>query len=543
LPWTPADARRHKRGLSAKQARQWAHVANSMLKSCMDRGGSQSRCEGRAVRAANAAVGTPARPVKHDLLLHIHTTLTTRPRREVSRGAEYLVCDCVMAIAGVLNGSLLTAEALVPQDWQAIPIVLDHPADHSGVACSARHPSVLATCGIGQVFHARLGQGKRGTQRVPSLVSELWINRSEALHCGAKGLEVLTRLDRGEPVECSTAFFSEGFAQRGEFEGQPYTEVYTRVRPDHLAILLDSVGACSLADGCGVLRMNQDTLTYDSPCTCADPSACHCHEDLPMTATPSLPYLQRLWSGLQDLMQRASSPTLEAEKPSASEEEHPAEPTEDEMPDEEEDEDDETEAEVAFADHPSDEDHAAPRTEETSMPATDVIKRRVNALIANARTRWTEEDRHMLESQGEAFLIRLEQQPLDTPMTVGDPQTAEEAIDRMPLHLQETMRTSYARLMRHKTACIDRLVTEVKDCFYTREKLETMEEDELHGLLHMAHLPVPGDPVGAEPNYHGRRLPHLRIVTPEGEDNGQPPPLMDTMSLIVAKQKERGVRF
>lgn len=52
MPWTAQDARRHKRGLSPRQARQWAHVANDELERTGD--------EGRAIRAANASTSTSA---------------------------------------------------------------------------------------------------------------------------------------------------------------------------------------------------------------------------------------------------------------------------------------------------------------------------------------------------------------------------------------------------------------------------------------------------------------------------------------------------
>src|SRR5262252_5352007 len=54
MPWTAADAKKHKKGLSPKQSRQWAHVANAALKRCQDAG--ESDCDGRAIRQANAAV-------------------------------------------------------------------------------------------------------------------------------------------------------------------------------------------------------------------------------------------------------------------------------------------------------------------------------------------------------------------------------------------------------------------------------------------------------------------------------------------------------
>jgi uncharacterized protein YdaT len=49
MPWAPKDARRFtKRAKSPTAKRQFAHVANAVLKSTGD--------EGRAIRSANAAV-------------------------------------------------------------------------------------------------------------------------------------------------------------------------------------------------------------------------------------------------------------------------------------------------------------------------------------------------------------------------------------------------------------------------------------------------------------------------------------------------------
>lgn len=57
MPWTANDAERFKKGLSAKQKRQWAAVANSTLAECMEVRNDEKACAGRAVRAANGSVG------------------------------------------------------------------------------------------------------------------------------------------------------------------------------------------------------------------------------------------------------------------------------------------------------------------------------------------------------------------------------------------------------------------------------------------------------------------------------------------------------
>jgi Putative phage serine protease XkdF len=56
MPWTVADVDSHIKGLSPKQKRQWVHIANSSLSSCLAEGKSQTFCEGRAIRMASGSV-------------------------------------------------------------------------------------------------------------------------------------------------------------------------------------------------------------------------------------------------------------------------------------------------------------------------------------------------------------------------------------------------------------------------------------------------------------------------------------------------------
>jgi len=56
MPWSSTDAKRHThKAKSAKQRRQWAHVANSVLKRTGD--------EGRAVAAANSVLKKGGKPM------------------------------------------------------------------------------------------------------------------------------------------------------------------------------------------------------------------------------------------------------------------------------------------------------------------------------------------------------------------------------------------------------------------------------------------------------------------------------------------------
>ena len=72
MPWEAGDAARHDKGAkTAKQKRQWAHVANSTLAKTGD--------EGRAVRAANSVVG-PRRKPKDKKVRHRKNSFTVRDR-------------------------------------------------------------------------------------------------------------------------------------------------------------------------------------------------------------------------------------------------------------------------------------------------------------------------------------------------------------------------------------------------------------------------------------------------------------------------------
>ena len=55
MPWTAADAGKHKKGLDAAQKKRWARIANALLQKFEKEGDSDA--EGRAIRIANKRVG------------------------------------------------------------------------------------------------------------------------------------------------------------------------------------------------------------------------------------------------------------------------------------------------------------------------------------------------------------------------------------------------------------------------------------------------------------------------------------------------------
>lgn len=167
-------------------------------------------------------------------------------RRVKSGGREYLVAPMTLLNPGVLNGS--KGPLLYPPDevsknyrqWNGVPIVVYHP-HRMGQPVSASAPGVLESQGVGVIRNA-VSNGK--------LQAEGWFDAEKTKRVNPG---VYDRLMRGEAIELSTGLFTDNEATSGDFNGRPYTHIARNYRADHLAVLPDQTGACSIQDGCGVL--------------------------------------------------------------------------------------------------------------------------------------------------------------------------------------------------------------------------------------------------------------------------------------------------
>lgn len=521
-------------------------------------------------------------PVRQQRHLTVHTALTVPPVRVMQSTREYLVCPCIMVVEGVLNGGLVSGVAIAACHWDGVPIVLGHPLDADGSPVSANDPAILATQGLGHVYRTHCRAFQQGTHTLTRAHAELWLDIAQVEGLGNEGTQVLQQLESQTPLEVSTAFFCETERTVGTFYGVPYTEVHHNLHADHLALLPQGIGACSWQDGCGAPRLNNQAAC-EAGCACTT-----CTERSAMEL-PSPTTWQTFLSAMQKLFAQSSPP--EGPKPEP-EREPPSAP---ELSVNRTEHDirqalysalalemgtDYTTMFIESIDTSNQsftysqgerllmrswemvgdvltlvEDAQDVQRDTRYIPVTQqqqevptmttspvAIKARVNALIANERTRWTEPDRHMLEAQDEAFLIRLEQQPLDVPPPLNrQPETVHEAIATMPQHLQEPMQAMAQEYESRKTAAIAVLVAN-KTCPFSQDELQTMTAQRLEQLVMMAGEEVPlrpGQQVVKEVrvrDFSGRGLPHVRL----GEDE-LPPPTPDTFAKVVELQKARGI--
>lgn len=181
------------------------------------------------------------------MLEQITMNLTPNVREDSLQGRKHLVVPMSLIVPGVLNGSrgaLYYPPEEVSKDpavWNGMPLVLDHPRK-DGVPISARSVDVLNNLCLGTVLNARFNGDK--------LVAEAWFDIEATRRVDNR---VYTMLRQRKPIELSTGLFTTNEPKEGTFNGQQYNYVARDYRPDHVAILPDSIGACSIVDGCGVL--------------------------------------------------------------------------------------------------------------------------------------------------------------------------------------------------------------------------------------------------------------------------------------------------
>lgn len=175
-------------------------------------------------------------------------------RHQSFDGHDNLVVPVVALVEGVLNDAFVPQSefARFPLAWNGVPVPVGHPSK-DGVDVSANDPEVLPSC-IGRFFNCHIDGNK--------LKGEIWVDVAKAKKLGHGDL--LIRLESGtDIIDVSTAYFTEAQSIVGEHEGKPFSMVHTGIRPDHIAILPDEPGACSVEDGCGVPRSNCDSGRND----------------------------------------------------------------------------------------------------------------------------------------------------------------------------------------------------------------------------------------------------------------------------------------
>lgn len=253
MPWNISEVEKHKKGLTDKQKKQWVAIANSALQKCLDEGGDQKTCEVSAIKQANGIVGNS---VYHAIKAKMPYNIQIKKHQ----GEKHLVVPVVMMVEGVHNGSHGALYhpgselGKIPDAWNGIPVVVHHP-EENGYYVSANSPNLIDEKVIGRIYNAKFENGK--------LKAEAWINENKASQVAP---EILQMLRDRKIVDVSVGVFTDDEMVSGNWNGENYVGIARNHRPDHLAILPDEKGACSIEDGGGLGLYSQKesaTIYFD----------------------------------------------------------------------------------------------------------------------------------------------------------------------------------------------------------------------------------------------------------------------------------------
>jgi hypothetical protein len=188
------------------------------------------------------------------LTLTVGSSDTAQIRTETLAGREYTVVPVIALVEGVLQGANSTEPEFAaatefgkfPSSWDGRPVVLRHP-QIQGIYVSANLPQITEDFRMGSLYNTKVEDAK--------LKTEAWLDNARIAELGGEFLDALTSIQAGEVMNVSVGAFIDTRTATGIFKGKQYSSRWENVIPDHLALLPDQVGACSLADGCGTNRV------------------------------------------------------------------------------------------------------------------------------------------------------------------------------------------------------------------------------------------------------------------------------------------------
>lgn len=196
-------------------------------------------------------------------------------RTEELQGKTFRVFPAVLVREQVLSNNLgltfLPADEIAASvdAWNGIPVVIRHPQNR-GMPVSARSPEVLNARGAGFLFRAKFEDG--------SLKADVFVDTARAAEIPDIGT-VVNQVDSGDVGELSTGFGCNVERVEGTFNSKKYDVILRNIQPDHLALLPDEIGACSVSDGCGLARNHAGDCSAQNT---KDVSTTVENEDLPV---------------------------------------------------------------------------------------------------------------------------------------------------------------------------------------------------------------------------------------------------------------------
>jgi hypothetical protein len=377
------------------------------------------------------------------------------------------------------------------------PIVVYHPS-LNGVGVSACDPNIITSRKVGVMMNTKFEKGR--------LKSEAWIEKDRADKVDDR---IMAAVEASQMMELSTGVFIDTDDKEGVWNGEDYIGVARNYRPDHLALLPDQIGACSISDGAGFMR-NADKGTSSDYLVVEDPQKSSTwHLRVKRNGTPDHNLMGAAWAALHGGFRGNKY-----EGPKKAEAL--------------------TKLKALYAsekiDTPAGNELSDPiigndTNKEPNMNEEEKRKKvLVDALIGNAG--WVEEDRVTLMALSEGHLKKIklpakeEAKPVanavpaaaatkeETKPAVNTEKAKEEPkivtlqsyIAEAPKEIQDVLHNSIALFNEEKTKLVD-MVLANKNNGFTKEDLEHRPLSELRNLVRLGGVAIVAS---AAPNYAGQ---------------------------------------
>lgn len=237
MPWTVESPPPPAKNWTEAEKKKCVKAGNSVLAD----GGSEQDAIFACIRAAGKST-------KNNQLHFITNSISTV--KEITHdGRAYLVAPVVAIREGVMNSELVLTDEFghYVEAWNGRPVSLGHPMSN-GEPISVNSPDIWAMSVPGQLWNAHVDDDK--------LKAEIWIELEKAQKLGGDAAMVVNAMRANQPTEVSTGYYRDAEESPGVWNGMAYETIARNIRPDHLALLPNEIGACSWDDGCGVPRIN-----------------------------------------------------------------------------------------------------------------------------------------------------------------------------------------------------------------------------------------------------------------------------------------------
>ena len=471
----------------------------------------------RAVKKANAqgqaahAHGYTGNKGGHHMPFEYVTTNLQKPlvRQDSMEGKDWIVVPTQMITEGVHNGSdgpiFYPAEELakIPAVWNHKPVVVYHP-EVNGVSVSACEPDQLTTRKVGVLMKTHWDSATK------KLGTETWLDpvRMNTVDC-----RIAEAITKNEMMEVSTGLFMDLERTPGEWNGEKYIGIARNMQPDHLALLPDLKGACSIEDGAGFLRLNEqrrkfviNVMSHDDVRRGLNTILWAKIENAYIEVTYDNHFIYEVEGQLylQNYIKNDNGVQFDG-LPKL------------------------VERQVKYVEVIS----LSENKNKSKLKGNEMDKKKiVDALIDNEKTSWTEEHREKLMAMDDdvltnmlAPIVALTEElskatdnkddkkkeetvtnDKKTEVTTNEqpkPKTMEQYIADAPLEIQDSLRMSVNVMNAEKTRLVETIMANERNTF-TKEHLETLKLDMLQAMARLAEIPTDNGPQRIIPLYTGQ---------------------------------------